>query len=47
MELNAHLDGATYAAAFSEMVTVINEVNTTARARQTSKDNDAVDETES
>lgn len=46
MELNAQFEAATYAEAFNEMVTVINEVNATARARQTNNESDSGEETE-
>ncbi|GET27629.1 DUF6261 family protein [Prolixibacter sp. NT017] len=46
MELSSTLDAATYGDAFNQIVTVINEVNATARARQTSKESDTVEEIE-
>ncbi|GET30100.1 DUF6261 family protein [Prolixibacter sp. SD074] len=46
MELSSSFDAATYGDAFNQMVTVINEVNATARARLTNNENDSGEETE-
>ncbi len=46
VQLYAELEPETYEAAFQEMVTIINEVNRTARSRRTRQENEAGDQME-